>query len=115
MNLNIYFSLNYNLVYRGDNGKEVISRFKTDLASDGTFYTDSNGREMLKRIRDFRPTWNLELEEPISGNYYPVTSKILIRDEKQNMEVAVLTDRAQGGSSLKDGQIELMVFIFKIL
>lgn len=93
----------------GDNGIEVISRFKTNLTSDAIFYTDSNGRELLKRVRDFRPTWNLDLQEPIAGNYYPITSKILIRDEKNNLELAVLTDRAQGGSSLKDGQIELMV------
>lgn len=44
-------------------------------------------------------------------NYYPVTSKILMRDENQNIEVAILTDRAQGGSSLRDGELELMVSI----
>lgn len=27
-------------------GKEVISRFSTDIASDGIMYTDSNGRDM---------------------------------------------------------------------
>lgn len=91
------------------NGKEIISRFTTELDSASTFYTDSNGRELLKRVRNFRPTWKLDLEEPVSGNYYPVTSKILIRDEKQDVEVAVLTDRAQGGSSIRDGEIELMV------
>lgn len=63
----------------------------------------------MKRIRDFRPTWKLRLSEQVSGNYYPVTSKILIRDERANTELAILTDRAQGGSSLSDGEIELMV------
>ncbi|XP_044750282.1 lysosomal alpha-mannosidase isoform X3 [Coccinella septempunctata] len=90
-------------------GKEVISRFVTDLKTNSTFYTDSNGREILKRVRDFRPTWNVHLEEAVSGNYYPVTSKILIKDPVKNVEVAVLTDRAQGGSSLRDGELELMV------
>ena len=33
-------------------GKEVISRFDTDLASNSTWYTDANGREMQERIRD---------------------------------------------------------------
>lgn len=51
------------------------------------------------------------MTEQIAGNYYPITSKILIRDPNQNLEVAVLTDRAQGGSSLRDGEIELMVCI----
>ncbi|XP_045462132.1 lysosomal alpha-mannosidase isoform X1 [Harmonia axyridis] len=90
-------------------GKEVINRFQTDLSTNATFYTDSNGREILKRVRNFRPTWKLDLEEPVSGNYYPVTSKILMRDTVRNIEVAVLTDRAQGGSSLHDGELELMV------
>ncbi|XP_022199948.2 lysosomal alpha-mannosidase isoform X2 [Nilaparvata lugens] len=88
-------------------GKEIIIRYESDIKSNGVFYTDSNGRETLKRVRDFRPTWKLELAEKISGNYYPVTSRISIKDEKN--QFSVLTDRAQGGSSLNDGQIELMV------
>ncbi|XP_063226460.1 lysosomal alpha-mannosidase-like isoform X2 [Bacillus rossius redtenbacheri] len=89
--------------------KEVISRFSIDLATNGTFYTDSNGRELLERRRDARPTWQLNMSEPVSANYYPVTSRILIRDPARNVEVAVLTDRAQGGSSLREGQMELML------
>ena len=42
------------------------------------FYTDSNGREMLRRVRDFRPTWDLEVIEPVAGNFYPVTSAIYL-------------------------------------
>nr|CAD7458126.1 unnamed protein product [Timema tahoe] len=90
-------------------GIEPVSRFVTDLSSDRLFYTDSNGRELLERRRDYRPSWNLTVTEPVSGNYYPVTSRILIRDPNQGLEFAVLNDRAQGGSSVKDGQIELMV------
>lgn len=79
------------------------------MKSNSTFYTDSNGRETLMRIRNFRPTWNLKLSEQVAGNYYPVTTKIAIKDENTGLEVAVLTDRAEGGSSLKDGELELMV------
>uniref|UniRef100_A0A5F9CDH8 Alpha-mannosidase n=1 Tax=Oryctolagus cuniculus TaxID=9986 RepID=A0A5F9CDH8_RABIT len=42
-------------------GKEVISRFDTPLDTKGYFYTDSNGREILKRRRNYRQ-W--------AGNYY---------------------------------------------
>lgn len=105
----LYYSSNNIHFYSDINGKEVISRFTTNLTTDGTFFTDSNGRELLKRIRDFRPTWNLQLLESVSGNYYPITSRIVLRDEKEDIELAVLTDRAQGGSSLKDGEVELMV------
>lgn len=73
------------------------------------FYTDSNGREMLKRIRDFRETFPLTYEEPVAQNYYPVTSKILIKDENTGERFAVLNDRAQGGASLQSGEVELMV------
>lgn len=69
---------------------------------------------MLKRLRNYRPTWDLDLKEPISGNYYPVTSKIAIKDEEKQLKLSVLNDRAQGGSSLQDGEVELMVNLFKI-
>ncbi|XP_059608045.1 lysosomal alpha-mannosidase-like [Phlebotomus argentipes] len=88
-------------------GKEIVSRFVSDIASSRTFYTDSNGREMIRRVRNQRETWNLLLQEKISGNYYPVTTNIAIEDLEKRL--SVLTDRAQGGSSLQDGAVELMV------
>ncbi|XP_068085072.1 lysosomal alpha-mannosidase [Anabrus simplex] len=84
-------------------GKDVISRFTTELDNQGVFYTDANGRELVKR------KLNPESTEPIAGNYYPVPTRILIRDEKRGLELAVLTDRPQGGSSLRNGEIELGV------
>ncbi|XP_017153506.2 lysosomal alpha-mannosidase isoform X1 [Drosophila miranda] len=90
-----------------DVGKEVITRFNSGIESAGIFYTDSNGREMIKRQRNRRDTWNLKLNEEVSGNYYPVTTKITLEDKTARM--AILTDRAQGGSSLQDGALELMV------
>ncbi|XP_051693810.2 lysosomal alpha-mannosidase [Oryctolagus cuniculus] len=88
-------------------GKEVISRFDTPLDTKGYFYTDSNGREILKRRRNYRPTWKLNQTEPVAGNYYPVNTRIYITDGKK--QLTVLTDRSQGGSSLQDGSLELMV------
>uniref|UniRef100_A0A499FTU7 Alpha-mannosidase n=1 Tax=Anopheles arabiensis TaxID=7173 RepID=A0A499FTU7_ANOAR len=79
----------------------------SDIKSEGTFWTDSNGREMLRRVRNYRETWELDLVEPVAGNYYPITAKIAVEDDHSRM--AVLNDRAQGGSSLVDGQLELMV------
>lgn len=88
-------------------GKEIITRFNSDIASEGIFYTDSNGREMIKRLRDHRDTWKVRLLEHTAGNYYPITTKIALEDE--NARMAILTDRAQGGSSMGDGSLELMV------
>jgi len=94
-------------------GKEVISRFKSEnFDSIDTFYTDSNGREMQKRVRDHRDTWTLNVTEPVAGNYYPVTSRLTVQSSnfKYDSEgYSVLTDRAQGGSSLESGAAELMV------
>lgn len=87
--------------------KEVIVQYNTDLFSNAEFFTDSNGRQVLKRKLFQRPTWNLTTTDPIASNYYPVTNRIHINDEIHRF--TVLTDRAQGGSSQKDGQIELML------
>lgn len=96
-------------------GKEIITRYTTNMRTRNVFYTDSNGRETLERVRDHRPTWNVSLSEDISGNYYPVTSKISMKDKTKNMELAILTDRAQGGTSLVNGQLELMVSTTEII
>lgn len=90
-------------------GKEVIARFKSNLINHKTFFTDSYGRQNIKRIIDFRETWNYTVNEPVSGNYYPVNSRIFIQDVESRMQMSVLTDRSQGGSSLKEGTIELML------
>ncbi len=68
-------------------GKEVIMRYDTDIQSAATFYTDANGREVLQRIRDYRPTWNYTVTEPVSGNYYPVNSRIWIKDRTRQFTV----------------------------
>lgn len=90
------------------NGKEIVTRYNiTSIASNKIFYTDSNGREMLQRTRDTRPSYKVDLKEPVAGNYYPVNTRIMIKDNKTQM--SVITDRSHGGASINDGQVELMV------
>ncbi|CAJ1787433.1 unnamed protein product [Sphenostylis stenocarpa] len=88
-------------------GKEVSTRISTTMETNKTFYTDSNGRDFIKRIRDYRTDWDLEVNQPAAGNYYPINLGIYMEDSKT--EFSVLVDRSIGGSSLQDGQIELMV------
>jgi len=92
-----------------DFGKEVIVRYDTSLASGKNFHTDSNAREMVKRVRNSRPESYppLAVGEEVAGNYYPVNTMIALDDGDK--EFAVLTDVTQGGSSLKSGSLELMV------
>ena len=95
-------------------GKEYISRWKveSEFAQNGIFYTDSNGRQTIKRVRDSRPSYDLQngtIEEPVSSNYYPINSAIFINSEESDFQLSVVNDRAQGGSSLHDGEVELML------
>ena len=74
-------------------GKEIIMRYDTNIASDGLFYTDANGREVLERKRDDRPSWNYTVYENVSGNYYPVVSRIWIKDNQR--QLTILTGRTK--------------------
>lgn len=150
-------------------GKEVITQLTTNMLTNKEFYTDSNGRDFLKRVslsnflkycsipevkkknakltlikiiqvRDYREDWPLKVNEPVAGNYYPVNFfaqflrefqffeakkeqlsstfltyyspiqlnlGIYIKDNKS--ELSILVDRATGGGSIKDGQVELLL------
>ncbi|XP_054707229.1 lysosomal alpha-mannosidase-like [Uloborus diversus] len=90
-------------------GREIITRFDTRMENNGIFYTDTNSRETMKRIRNHQENFPWNITERIAGNYYPVTSWIYIRDEYKDLQLSILPDRAQGGSSVVDGSIELMV------
>ena len=63
-----------------DHLPEILSfmtrvRYTSDINSGDKFLTDSNGRFMMERRRDFRPTWDLNLTEPVASNYFPVDSR----------------------------------------
>ncbi|KAL5986035.1 hypothetical protein ACLOJK_028025 [Asimina triloba] len=121
-------------------GKEVITKLTANTATDKTFYTDSNGRDFLKRVRDYRQDWPLQVTQPVAGNYYPVVHtrsskkfKVTIHLNRKThtlfpismkslsqlnlgmytsdgkSELSVLVDRATGGASIQDGELELML------
>jgi hypothetical protein len=96
-------------------GYEFITTFKAlDFDNKETFYTDSNGLEMQKRIMNHREYYNITDKnykvnnQNITANYYPINSAISLKDEEQNMQFTVSNDRSQGGSSLEAGKVELM-------
>jgi len=94
-------------------GKEVAVRYRTCINSGETFHTDSNGLEMMPRVRNQRPKDHAQtykwLEEPIAANYYPVNAMISIVDKSNSRRLSVVTDSTQGGTSLESGVVELMV------
>ncbi|KAJ9676509.1 hypothetical protein PVL29_021837 [Vitis rotundifolia] len=91
-------------------GKEVVAEITTTMKSNKTFYTDSSGRDFIERIRDYRKDWHLEVNQPVAGNYYPLNLGIFMKDD--STELSMLVDRAVGGSSIVDGQLELMLHRF---
>ncbi|XAR73763.1 Alpha-mannosidase [Bertholletia excelsa] len=88
-------------------GKEVITRMAANMVTNKVFYTDSNGRDFLRRVRDYREDWPLQVHQPVAGNYYPLNLGIFTTDNKT--EFSVLVDRATGGASIEDGEVELML------
>ncbi|KAG1370202.1 alpha-mannosidase [Cocos nucifera] len=61
----------------------------------------------IYQIRDYRSDWELEVNQPVAGNYYPINLGIYLEDN--STELSVLVDRSVGGTSILDGQIELML------
>jgi hypothetical protein len=94
-------------------GKEIVLVIQSKIDNKNVFFTDSNGYQWVRRELNKRPTWDLVVTDPVAGNYYPIVAGIAIVDE--NKALIVNTDRSVGGSSLRPGQIELMVHrrIFK--
>ena len=94
-------------------GREVITRYSIPgLATAGTCKTDSSGRDMLTRIRNFRPSWNITVFEPVAANYYPVSGAIetvAAGGAANALTLSVVVDRTEAGGSIVDGSIELMV------
>lgn len=89
---------------------EVVTDYRVrNLRNKGVFRTDSNGRDLVERRLDHRPTWAYDKHQAVAGNYYPVTAAIQIKDDDRSAALSVLTDRAQGGTSLTEGAVQLMV------
>ena len=89
-------------------GKSVVMRITNkNIESNGIWYTDSMCMEMMKRVKDYRPTYHLILHEPIALNFYPVGHGIYIKDDETTLEL--LNDRAQSGSSMNNGSVEVML------
>ena len=95
------------IAFEDGRSREIVTRYTTDLATNGELWTDANGREFQRRLLNRRSSYNLTIVSPISSNYYPVTTAAYINDSQTRF--AVLVDRAQGAASLQDGAVELML------
>jgi len=78
---------------------EIVARFSTDIDNGLSFHTDSNGYQYMPR----EIKWN----EEIQGNYYPIVYGAFIND--RDAQLSLISCRSHGGSSLSNGQLEVMV------
>ena len=54
-------------------GMEVTANWNTpQIQNNQTWYTDSNGMAMIKRVFNYRRYWEFETGNDVSANYYPV-------------------------------------------
>ncbi|KAL5681113.1 hypothetical protein ACJX0J_007498, partial [Zea mays] len=89
----------------GSSGREGRADDEVDTLETG----DRSGCEndTGTTVRNYREDWDLEVTEPVAGNYYPVNLGVYVADGKY--ELSVLVDRAVGASSIQDGQLEIML------
>ncbi|XP_065180763.1 lysosomal alpha-mannosidase-like [Sycon ciliatum] len=85
-----------------DTGRELVTRFKTDIATDSCF-TDDNGLEMVNR------TYSRFVEDDIAGNYFPMVKAAEIRDKATASRLVVMGDRSHGLGCHGNGQFEIML------
>ena len=114
-------TLLYSVELTDNIGKEIIlelssninncqsNRKRAEECQDPMFFTDSNGLHMQKRVLNSKYGKNFSNPIEIGYNYYPVTSAISIEDKITANRITILNDRAQGGSSQREGKIELML------
>jgi len=90
-------------------GKEIVTRYTTNFASNGVWYSDSNGIELMERRTNYRPSWNYTVEEPVAGNFVPVNAITAINDPAQKLQLTVIVDRSRSSASLSNGELETML------
>lgn len=93
-------SVVFDLSRRSDYNVEMFMKLDTDIDNgDRTFYTDSSGFLMMKRITDVRL--------PVEANYYPVTAAAYLEDELSRL--TLLVSHAHGAASVQPGSLEVML------
>ncbi|KAG8575395.1 hypothetical protein GDO81_009541 [Engystomops pustulosus] len=79
--------------------KEIAMRLSSDIQSGDTFFTDLNGFQVQTR-KFFKKL-------PLQANFYPMPAMAYIQDEQSRLTLH--TAQALGVSSLKSGQLEVIL------
>ncbi|ETO08175.1 hypothetical protein RFI_29214, partial [Reticulomyxa filosa] len=86
-----------------DQGSEFVTRWHSELDSNGLMYTCQNALEYIQR------TYQPNLDERIGANYYPTASQAYLCDSTDQYRLATIVNQAHGVATLADGQLELML------
>lgn len=87
--------------------KEMVARFDApSMKTNGVFYTDNYGFEVIKRQYQSR-YGDLNVASMIAGNYYPMVASSFIRDAAN--QITILSKQSMGASSQFDGSLEVMI------
>lgn len=89
-----------------DTGINYIARYSSSIRSDGNFYTDDSGLEIVQR------TYNSS--DIYSGNFYPMIYSSFIREDEyqqnnQFSQISYVSDRTHGITSVHEGTFDIML------
>lgn len=91
----------------GYTGVEVVMRLSTNLSSNDTWYTDSEGLELQQRIRNVHRNYPHVVTEPVASNFYPCNLMSLINSSDASL--GVVADYSRATASLADGELEFLM------
>ncbi|XP_023587755.1 alpha-mannosidase 2 isoform X4 [Trichechus manatus latirostris] len=84
---------------RKEYNREIAMRISSDINSQNRFYTDLNGYQIQPRVTMSKL--------PLQANVYPMTTMAYIQDAEHRL--TLLSAQSLGVSSLKSGQIEVIM------
>nr|XP_060491218.1 alpha-mannosidase 2 isoform X3 [Panthera onca] len=84
---------------RKEHNREIAMRISSSINSQNRFYTDLNGYQIQPRMTMSKL--------PLQANVYPMTTMAYIQDAKHRL--TLLSAQSLGVSSLKSGQIEVIM------
>lgn len=98
----------------GWQGLEVVMKIQTDIASDGTWYTDSEGLELQQRLRNKHLNYPTTVTEPVASNFYPCNLFAVINGTTSSAglkagSLSVIADYSRATASLADGELEFLM------
>ena len=83
-----------------NSSNDLVILLESNIINENEFYTDNSGIKMVKRTLK-----NL----PVNENFYPINKAISITSKNDNKKITIFNDRPEGGTSLKNGSLILML------